>query len=55
MKVRLESMNKYKHTRYKNAKNIYKRYILSKRYFNFLSNRSKKQTANDRKKMIFNI
>ena len=55
MKVRLEAMNKYKHTRYKNAKNIYKRYILSKRYFKFLSNRTKKQTENDRKKMIFNI
>ena len=55
MKVRLESMNKYKHTRYKNAKNIYKRYILSKRYFKFLSNRTKKQTENDRKKMIFNM
>jgi len=53
MKVRLEAMNKYKKTKYKNAKNIYKRYILSKRYFEFLRERSKKKTLEERKKMTF--
>ena len=55
MKVRLEAMNKYKKTRYPNAKNVFKRYQLSKRYFKFLGNRSKKKTFEDRKKMTFNI
>ena len=35
MKVRLEAMNKYKKTRYLNAKNVFKRFQLSKRYFKF--------------------
>ena len=55
MKVRLEAMNKYKKTRYPNAKNVYRRYQLSKRYFKFLGERSKKKTFEDRKKMTFNI
>ena len=55
MKVRLEAMNKYKKTRYPNAKNVYRRYQLSKRYFKFLGERSKKKTFEDRKKMKFNI
>ena len=54
MKVRLEAMNKYKKTRYPNAKNVYKRYQLSKRYFKFLGERSKKKSFEDRKKMTFN-
>ena len=41
LKVRLEAMNKYKKTKYKNALNVYSRYILSKKYFNFLKNRTK--------------
>jgi hypothetical protein len=53
MKVRLEAINKYKKTKYKNAKNVYKRYILSKRYFEFLSERSKEKTLEERKKMTF--
>ena len=53
MKVRLEAMNKYKKTRYKKAKNVYKRYQLSKRYFKFLSKRSKEKSFKDRKKMVF--
>ena len=53
MKVRLEAMNKYKNTRYKNAKDVYKRYNLSKKYFKFLSERSKKTTVEERKKMTF--
>ena len=55
MKVRLEAMNKYKKTRYPNAKNVYKRFQLSKKYFKFLGKRSKKKTFEDRKKMTFNI
>ena len=55
MKVRLEAMNKYKKTRYTNAKNVFKRYQLSKRYFKFLGERSKKKSFEDRKKMTFNI
>jgi len=53
MKVRLEAMNKYKTTKYKNAKNVYKRYMLSKRYFEFLGKRSKIQSFSDRKKLVF--
>ena len=55
MKVRLEAMNKYKKTRYPNAKNVFKRFQLSKRYFKFLGERSKKKSFEDRKKMTFNI
>ena len=36
MKVRLEVLNKYKNTKYSKAKNVYERYILSKKYFDFL-------------------
>ena len=48
-------MNKYKKTRYPNAKNVFKRYQLSKRYFKFLGERSKKKSFEDRKNMTFNI
>ena len=50
MKVRLEAMNKYKKTRYKKAKNVYKRYQLSKRYFKFLSKRSKEKSFKEEPK-----
>ena len=53
MKVRLEAMNKYKKTRYPNAKDVYKRYALSKKYFNFLGERTKQKTFAERKKMVF--
>tara|TARA_Y100000022_G_scaffold198496_1_gene208943 strand:+ start:682 stop:1083 length:402 start_codon:yes stop_codon:yes gene_type:complete len=55
MKVRLEAMNKYKKTLYKNAKNVYKRYNLANRYFLFLRKRSTKKTFKERKGMIFVI
>ncbi len=55
MKVRLEVLNKYKKTKYKNAKNVYKRYILSKKYFEFLSKRSKVNGFENRSKMIFKM
>ena len=53
MKVRLEAMDKYKKTKFKNAKNVNKRYQLSKKYFKFLGKRTKKKTFLERKKMIF--
>lgn len=52
--VRLGAMNKYKKTRYPNAKNVYKRYMLSKKYFKFLGERTKKKTLEERKAMVFN-
>ena len=33
--VRLGAMNKYKKTKYPKAKNVYKRYMLVKKYLNF--------------------
>ena len=54
MKVRLEAMNKYKKTRYKKAKNVYQRFKLAKKYFEFLGERTKKNTFLERKKMTFN-
>ena len=53
MKVRLEAINKYKKTRYKNAKHVYSRYNLAKRYFKFLGKRTKQTSFTDRKKMVF--
>lgn len=53
MKVRLEAMNKYKKSRYKNAKNIYPRYILAKKYFEFLGKRTKQKSFKERKQLIF--
>ena len=55
LKVRLEAMNKYKKTKYKNAKNVYKRYILAKKYFIFLGNRSKLIGFKQRSKFKFNL
>ena len=54
LKVRLEAMYKH-HKKYPNAKNIYGRFKLAKRYFKFLSNRTKKKTFLERKKMVFKI
>ena len=53
LKVRLEAMNKYKKTKYKKAKNISGRYRLAKRYFEFLSLRTKKKTFKERCDMKF--
>jgi len=55
MKVRLETIYKYKDTKYKNVKNIKKRYNLSKNYFHFLNNRTYKKTFEERKKMKFDF
>ena len=55
MKVRLEAILKHKNTLYKNAKNVKQRYNLSKRYFEFLGQRSKILSFNKRKSLIFNF
>ena len=48
-------MNKYKKTKYKNAKDVYKRYNLSNKYFKFLGNRSKYKSFNNRADLTFII
>ena len=53
--VRLGAMNKYKKTKYQNAKNVYNRYILAKKYFEFLGQRTKRKTLEERKAMGFKI
>ena len=55
MKVRLEAMNKYKKTKYKNAKNVFSRYITAKKYFIFLGKRSKINGFKERCKLKFNF
>ena len=52
LKVRLEAMNKYRKTKYKKAKNVYKRYALAKKYFQFLQKRTG-EDEKTRKKMVF--
>ena len=53
MKVRLEAMYKYRHTRYKKAKNIPSRFKLAKKYFEFLGSRSEEKNDGLRKEMVF--
>lgn len=55
MKVRLEAMNKYKKIKYPKAKNVYGRYILAKRYFKFLGQRTKINGFEERCKLKFNF
>lgn len=40
LKVRLEIINKYKKTRYRNAKDVSRRYNLARKYFHFLRKRT---------------
>lgn len=40
LKVRLEIINKYKKTRYRNAKDVWRRYNLARKYFHFLRKRT---------------
>ena len=54
LKVRLEAMLKHKKTLYPQAKDVKKRYNLSKKYFHFLKMRTKKKTFKKRKSMRFN-
>ena len=53
MKVRLEAIKKNKHL-YPNAKHVNERYKLSKKYFNFLGERTK-MNETERKKATFHI
>jgi len=53
MKVRLETIKKYKKTLYPNAKNVNKRFKLAEKYFKFLGKRTKEKSNEKRKKMIF--
>ena len=53
LKVRLEAMLKHKETKYKKAKYVKERFILAKKYFEFLKKRSKAKDFNTRKKMKF--
>jgi len=55
MKVRLKVLYKYRKTKYKNAKNIIKRYKIANSYFKFLGKRSKKKGFISRSKMKFKI
>ena len=55
MKVRLEAIYKFRKTKFKNAKNIVSRYNLSKRYFKFLGERSKKVGFKERAKLKFKV
>ena len=54
LKVRLEAMKKHKKKLYPNAKNVTKRYNLSKKYFKFLKKRTHENNNKTRKKMTFN-
>ena len=54
MKVRLEAIKKHKKKLYPKAKDVSKRYNLSKKYFDFLRSRSKEKDDSKRKKMVFN-
>ena len=54
LKLRLEALKKHHKTRYKKAKNVNSRFKLAEKYFNFLSNRTKKDEK-ERYKMVFKI
>ena len=53
MKVRLEAIKKHKTKKFPKAKNVTKRYNLSKKYFKFLGNRTKIKLESERKKYKF--
>tara|TARA_B110000305_G_C19464115_1_gene656586 strand:- start:5536 stop:5928 length:393 start_codon:yes stop_codon:yes gene_type:complete len=53
MKVRLEVINKYKATKYPNAKKIQQRFNLANKYFNFLGKRTK-LSESKRRNLTFN-
>ena len=53
MKVRLETLYKYKNTKYKKALHIKKRFNLSHKYFLFLKKRTLKRSFENRKNMTF--
>ena len=53
MKVRLDALKKYKNTKYKGAKNVNKRHLLAKSYFEFLGKRTQTKGFHERSKMRF--
>jgi len=55
LRVRLGVLNKYRDTKYKNAKEIKKRYELANKYFTFLKKRTNENDENKRKNFIFKI
>jgi len=55
LKVRLETIHKYRHTRYPKAKDVVPRYKLADRYFTFLKARTKAKTLKERKELKFKI
>jgi len=55
LNTRLKVLNKYRKTKYKNAKNIPSRFRLANRYFKFLKNRTKTKGEKERKNLIFKI
>lgn len=55
MKVRLEAIKKHKKTKYKNAKNVTKRFNLANRYFLFLKKRTNIKNQTNRKKINFKL
>jgi len=55
MKVRLEVIKKYKKTRYTKAKQVNERLKLATQYQQFLKERTKKKTFEERSKMVFKM
>lgn len=53
IRIRLNIINKYKKTKYKNAKDVTKRLNLITKYCNFLTKRTKLKTFKERKSLIF--
>jgi len=52
LKVRLQAMHKHKNKLYPNAKNVYRRYLLANKYFQFLGKRTK-LSEKERKNLVF--
>ena len=55
IKVRMEIIYNYRETKYKKAKNVIQRYKLAVRYLNFLKERTKLKTIEERIKLTFVI
>ena len=53
LKVRLGVIQKHKKTLYKKSKNVKKRYNISKKYYDFLKERTKKKSFRERKSLKF--
>ena len=55
LKVRLEAMLKHHKTKYPNAKFVEERFELSKKYYNFIKQRTLEKNHENRKKLNFKI